>query len=264
MALLLSLLFPGWGQIYNGQLRKALVIWCGWLIVHFCAVSAGLLETPSGFLKLLYANIGIDLVIALEAALSARRLALEPRQFTSSRWYAYLSFAVIVCVLSLSESLVLRRFFFQAYKIPSGAMEPTLLIGDDILVNKRLRNPQRGDVIVFIFPADRTKEFVKRVVAVGGDSIEIRNGATSLNGQPMTEAHARFEIASGDRSATSPRDNFGPVTVPAGKLFVMGDNRDRSYDSRFWGFVDQTDVEGRVLYVYWSRDLENGSSRVRW
>ena len=163
-------------------------------------------------------------------------------------------------------AIVLRTFFIQAYKIPSGSMEPTLLIGDHILVNKLiygLRMPDslfgltplageipyghylfhfepvhRGDVVVFVFPPDPTKDFIKRVIGIAGDTIEVKNGQVFLNGAPMPDPHAHFEVAPAERSPYSPRDNFGPVTVPAGKLFMMGDNRDRSYDSRFWGFVE--------------------------
>jgi len=170
-------------------------------------------------------------------------------------------------------------------------MEPTLLIGDHILVNKMiygLRMPDsilgleipglpygqylthfeaihRGDVVVFVFPPDRTKDFIKRVIGVPGDAIQVKDGHVWLNGQSMNDLHGHFEVADRDRSPVSPRDNFGPVQVPPGKIFVMGDNRDRSYDSRFWGFVDQNDVEGKALVIYWSWDSDpDGLPPVRW
>ncbi len=265
IALVLSLLFPGWGQIYNGQFRKALWIWSGWIIAYLCALAVGLPATFPGLLALLLAAVVFYVLICVEAVVCAGRLSLEPRRFTPNRWYAYLGFAAMVYILGLSAALVSGRLFFQAYKIPSGAMEPTLLIGDHIMVDKRARTPRRGDVIVFVFPPDPTKDFVKRVIALGGDTVEVRKGIVYLNGQQMPDPHARFGVAPQDRSPASPRDNFGPVTVPAGKIFVMGDNRDRSYDSRFWGFVDETEVEGRVLYIYWSRDADSSRVRpVRW
>ncbi len=263
IALVLSSLFPGWGQIYNGQFRKALWIWIGWVIAVPCAVAVGLMATFSGLLTLLFAAVAFYVFNCVDAVICARRLSTEPHPFKPNRWYTYLGSAAIVYVLSQSEAVVIRQFFFQAYRIPSGAMEPTVLVGDDLIVDKRPRTPHRGDVIVFVFPADRTKDFIKRVIAVGGDSVEVRNGIVYLNGRQMPDAHARLEVAPQDRSPVSPRDNFGPITVPTGKLFVMGDNRDHSYDSRFWGFVDETDVEGRVLYVYLSLDADSSSS-VRW
>ncbi|HTR60371.1 MAG TPA: signal peptidase I [Candidatus Binataceae bacterium] len=193
--------------------------------------------------------------------------------------------------IALVLAIVIRTFFIQAYKIPSGSMEPTLLIGDHILVNKLiygLRIPDsifglqigplpygqyvmhfepihRGDVVVFVFPPDRSKDFIKRVIGLPGDTIQVKNGHVWLNGQPMDDPHGHFEVADQDRSAVSPRDNFGPVVVPSGKIFAMGDNRDRSYDSRFWGFADENDVEGKALIIYWSWDSDHdGLFPVRW
>lgn len=194
-------------------------------------------------------------------------------------------------IIALVLAVFIRTFFIQAYKIPSGSMEPTLLIGDHILVNKMiygLRVPDsifglqipglpygqyvmhfepvhRGDVVVFVFPPDRTKDFIKRVVGIAGDTIQVKNGRVWLNGQPMDDPHAHFEVPDSDRSPVTPRDNFGPVQVPPGKIFAMGDNRDRSYDSRFWGFVDENDVEGKALIIYWSWDADGGGLLpIRW
>jgi len=194
-------------------------------------------------------------------------------------------------IIALILAIFIRTFFIQAYKIPSGSMEPTLLIGDHILVNKMIygvRMPDsilglqipglpygqyllrfepihRGDVVVFVFPPDRTKDFIKRVIGLPGDTIEVKNGHVWLNARSMDDPHGHFEVPDQDRSPISPRDNFGPVQVPSGKIFVMGDNRDRSYDSRFWGLVDKNDVEGRALIIYWSWDSDNdGLPPVRW
>jgi signal peptidase I len=129
----------------------------------------------------------------------------------------------------------------------------------------RLEPVHRGDVVVFVFPPDPTKDFIKRVIGIAGDTIQVKNGVVWLNGQPMPDPHAHFEVAAADRSDVSPRDNFGPVTVPPGKLFMMGDNRDRSYDSRFWGFVDDDEVEGRAMIIYWSWDSDSTSLiPIRW
>src|SRR5260370_36236338 len=160
-------------------------------------------------------------------------------------------------IVALGLALFIRTCFIQAYKIPSGSMEPTLLIGDHILVNKSiygLRMPDsifglqipglpyrrylfnlapvhRGDVVVFVFPPDPTKDFIKRVIGVAGDTVQVKDGVVWLSGQTMEDPHAHLEAAAQDRSPVSPRDNYGPVIVPPGKLFMMGDNRDRSFDS---------------------------------
>jgi signal peptidase I len=194
-------------------------------------------------------------------------------------------------LIALVLAIFIRTFFVQAYKIPSGSMEPTLLIGDHILVNKLiygLRMPDsilgldipglpygrylfhlepihRGDVVVFVFPPDRTKDFIKRVIGLPGDTIQVKNGKVWLNGKPMDDPHGHFEVPDNQRSPISPRDNFGPVTVPPGKIFAMGDNRDRSYDSRFWGYADENDVEGKAMIIYWSWNSEgSGLLPVRW
>jgi signal peptidase I len=178
--------------------------------------------------------------------------------------------------MALLLTLFIRTFVLQAFKIPSGSMIPTLQIGDHILVNKlaygvrlplvgkyalEFGKPQRQDVVVFVYPEDRSKDFIKRVIAVEGDLVEVRGKKVYVNQQPVDDPHAHFEDGDG-RGGMFVRDDFGPVRVPKGHIFVMGDNRDRSYDSRFWGFVDLQDVKGKALVIYWSWD---GTDRwVRW
>jgi signal peptidase I len=196
-------------------------------------------------------------------------------------------------VVALMLALVLRTFVIQAYKIPSGSMEPTLLVGDHIIVNKllyglrlpdsffgltplageipwghyvfHLEDVHRGDVVVFVFPPDPTKDFIKRVIGVPGDTVEIKAGMLYVNGTRADDPHAHFELSPDERESSSPRDFFGPLTVPAGHYFMMGDNRDRSYDSRFWGVVERDEVEGRAMFIYWSWDSDGSSYfPVRW
>jgi signal peptidase I len=179
-------------------------------------------------------------------------------------------------VVALLLALFIRSFIVQAFKIPSGSMLPTLQIGDHILVNKFLYGlrlpypfekvvaqwgqPHEGDVIVFVYPRDRSKDFIKRVIAVGGETVEIRHKQVYVNGAKLLVPQATF--ADDDREIPGLRDTFGPVSVPPHKLFVMGDNRDRSHDSRFWGFVDLDDVKGKAFLIYWSWDGED--RWVRW
>jgi signal peptidase I len=191
-------------------------------------------------------------------------------------WYREWSEALIVAVVL---ALIIRTFLFQAFKIPSGSMLDTLLIGDHLLVNKfiygtefpfsdqrflTLRNPQRGDVIVFEFPGDMDKsyferrDFIKRVIGEPGDTIEIRAKKVFVNGTLYDipqEVHKDSQLVP---AIASPRDFDGPLKVPAGEYFVMGDNRDFSYDSRFWGFVPRTNIKGLAFIKYWSWN-SNGS-----
>ena len=178
--------------------------------------------------------------------------------------------------VALILALVIRSFVVQAFKIPSGSMLPTLQIGDHILVNKfiygvrlpilgnmllEVGTPKHGDVIVFVYPEDPQKDFIKRVVAVAGDVVDVRAKKLTVNGEPVSDPYAHF--ADGDSIGGQPqRDNFGPFTVPRGTVFVMGDNRDRSYDSRFWGPVQLDQVKGKAFLIYWSWD---GDDRwIRW
>jgi len=182
--------------------------------------------------------------------------------------------AILVAILI---ALFIRTFVVQAFKIPSGSMKPTLQIGDHILVNKfifgvkipywnttiiPLKSPQRDDIIVFRYPVDPNKDFIKRVIGVGGDVVESRDKQLYVNSKLVNHdfgVHSDPRILSGENR---PRDNFGPITVPENSLFVMGDNRDESFDSRFWGFVNLKAVSGKAFIIYWSWDKQNFG--VRW
>lgn len=180
--------------------------------------------------------------------------------------------------VALLIALTVRTFVIQAFKIPSSSMEDTLLVGDHIFVNKFIygyhipftkgrvlsfRTPERGDIIVFVFPEDPSKDFIKRVIGVPGDTVEIRRKRVYVNGRPLTESYARYADGFSVDSFVRTRDNMPPIKVPPGKLFVMGDNRDRSYDSRFWGFVDMDAVIGKALFIYFSIDWSGWGDRVR-
>ncbi|HSQ83400.1 MAG TPA: signal peptidase I [Desulfobacterales bacterium] len=182
--------------------------------------------------------------------------------------------AILVAIVL---ALFIRTFVIQAFKIPSGSMKQTLLVGDHILVNKfiygvklpflqttiiPITNPKRGDIVVFKFPEDPSKDFIKRVIGIAGDKVEIRDKKVYVNNKPLNHDHGIHTDSYDLPASVQPRDNFGPVIVPPHKLFVMGDNRDQSYDSRFWGFVDLKAVKGKALMIYWSWDKNNFG--VRW
>src|SRR5262245_51966417 len=198
-----------------------------------------------------------------------KRVADEPGPHKSVA-REYLESIVVAVILAL----FIRTVVVQAFKIPTGSMETNLLVGDHLLVNKMVYSPsagaleqrllpkkgiQRGHVVVFKFPEEPARDFIKRVIGLPGETIEIRNKAVYVNGQPLDEAgYVHFleaPLHPGDPEygmRGDNRDNWGPKTVPPGQLLVLGDNRDNSRDSRFWGFLPEDQVKGRALLVYWS------------
>ena len=187
---------------------------------------------------------------------------------TKSKLRQYIeSFVIAVLVVLSVKSLV-----FANYAIPSASMEPTLLIGDYLIANRlsyvvkipltdivvlTLGEPQRGDIIIFRYPGDRSIDYVKRVIAKGGDTVEIRDKRLRVNGQSDEIAAARYIDKRVMPGALSPRDNFGPVTVPKDSYFVMGDNRDNSNDSRYWGTVPEANLVGRAFFIWMNWDWQN-------
>jgi signal peptidase I len=178
-------------------------------------------------------------------------------------------------VIAVLIALFIRAFVVQAFKIPSSSMEPTLLVGDHLLVNKfiygiripytdikffQYRKPQRGDIIVFIFPKDRKKDFIKRVIATEGEKVVIIHNKIYIDDKLIDDRWGHFTMP---RSSI---EDYGPVRVPGDSLFVMGDNRDNSQDSRFWGFVRVNEVKGKALIIYfsWDSNAQDPLNKIRW
>ena len=171
--------------------------------------------------------------------------------------------------IAILLALVIRTYLVQAFKIPSGSMEDTLAIGDHLLVSKfvygtkipfvdervlTVRDPRQGDVVVFEYPEDPSKDFIKRVIGVPGDVVEGKEKRVYVNGKLYANPHEVHKEKDIIPKEMNPRDTFGPITVPANSYFVMGDNRDRSYDSRFWKFVRRDQIKGLAFIKYWSWD----------
>jgi signal peptidase I len=188
------------------------------------------------------------------------------------RWHKLLKEYTEALLIAILLAFFIRSFVIQAFKIPSGSMLQTLQIGDHLLVTKfaygirlpftdilltRFDDPESGDIIVFEFPEDESKDFIKRVIGVPGDTIEIRNKNVYRNGEQLVEPYVQHT----DPTIKPIRDELGPITIPEGKYFVMGDNRDESYDSRFWGFVEREKILGKALIIYWSWE---GVGHIRW
>jgi signal peptidase I len=178
-------------------------------------------------------------------------------------------------VIAVLIALFIRAFIVQAFKIPSSSMEPTLLVGDHLLVNKfiygiripytdiklfQYKKPERGDIIVFIFPKDRRKDFIKRVIGREGERVEIIHNKIYINNKLIDDPWGHFTMP---RSSI---EDYGPVKVPEDSLFVMGDNRDNSQDSRFWGFVKNNEVKGKAFIIYfsWDSNAQDLLNKIRW
>ena len=192
-----------------------------------------------------------------------------PQPFKKSVAREYFESIVIAVILAL----FIRTFVVQAFKIPTGSMENNLLIGDHLLVNKFVFGPsagaierallperpiRRGDIIVFKYPEDRERDFIKRVIGLPGETLEVKNKKVYINGTPIDEPYVHFldppqgESAFAEVTSFDKRERYGPVTIPDGQYFMMGDNRDNSQDSRYWGFLPAHYVKGKALMVYWS------------
>jgi signal peptidase I len=194
-------------------------------------------------------------------------------EFKKSTIREYFESIVIAVILAL----FVRTFVVQAFKIPTGSMENNLLIGDHLLVNKFVHGPapsaveraalpigtiRRRDVLVFKYPEQPDRDFIKRVIGLPGESLEVRDKKVYINGTALDEPYAHYLSPASEGSAFHEvtsfdvRERYGPVTIPAGHYFMMGDNRDNSQDSRYWGFLPRENIKGRALLIYWSYEAE--------
>jgi signal peptidase I len=204
-----------------------------------------------------------------------------PTPFQKSTVREYFESIVIAVVLAL----FVRTWVVQAFKIPTGSMENNLLIGDHLLVNKfvfgptataldrailPVRDVRRGDIVVFKYPEEPERDFIKRVIGLPGETLELRAKKVYVNGKPLDEPYVHFLTAASTASEVTSadvRERYGPVTVPPDQFFVMGDNRDNSQDSRYWGFLPSGHVKGKALMIYWSYEGDDMGSiftKVRW
>ena len=195
--------------------------------------------------------------------------------FKKSTLREYFESIVIAVILAL----FIRTFVVQAFKIPTGSMEENLLIGDHLLVNKFVLGPtasglerallpigtiKRNDVIVFKYPEEPDRDFIKRVIGLPGETVEVKEKKVYINGKMLDEPFVHFLSPPATRSelyeetSFDVRERYGPVTVPSNQYFMMGDNRDNSQDSRYWGFLPRENVKGKAVVIYWSYEAERG------
>ncbi len=255
-AFLLSAWQPGLGQLYAGRALRALIFcssYTGVAAVFFYGIFGRSLAGAVTFVVLV---VTIRLCSAVDAGLLVRSASDSRRWF--QRWYVCVPLGIVFAIAFVPLLASIQNL--KSYYIPSVAMEPTLMVGDRLIADLdayAVAPPGRGDIVIVRSPEDPTVELIKRVVAVGGDTVELRGKTLYLNGAAIDEpwvVHLDPTMASRDNpmSRRFSRDHMAPLAVPEGHLFLMGDNRDFSYDSRFIGTVPVASVHGAPLYVYWS------------
>lgn len=266
-AAFLTFLMLGLGQISCGKIKRGIFIYIAGILLMPMALI--ILTKPIPPFNILISAV-LFVGLFLFAIVDAIRIARNPEN--TLRMKPIIGYILLVAIWQADSRIVkpivagaVKQDFIQAYKIPSGDMQPTLLIGDQILVDKHIyqtNEPRRGDIVIFPYPVNPKQDFIKRIVAIGGDTIEIKEKKVYLNGNLLSEPYVVYKdshIVSADQH---PRDFFGPVVVPEDSVFTMGDNRDNSHDSRFWGFVKQDTIKAKIINLYWSWDKE--AEEVRW
>lgn len=255
VALLLSFVTPGLGQMYNGQLKRGIILYLGGLLLVTVFFSTGLFFKFYTMVLCLAISLAFLLFVWLDAfigAVKSKEITLEPY----NKWYLYLIvFLISSFVIQPFVSSSIKNKIAKAYKIPSSGMEPALLVGDYLIANMKIykkEKPKRGDIIIFEFPKDPSKDFIKRIIATEGERVEIVQNKIFINGKQIDDPWGHFEKNDWSKYLQT-MGKFGPVVVPKDCLFVLGDNRDNSQDSRFWGFVNRKKIRGKALYIYWSK-----------
>jgi len=270
IALLLSLIAPGLGQVYSGKLERGIIFF---LVFEFLLILlyifSGLRFKFYGFILFLafgFTFFGFFLYILSDAFRGVNRLRVTVRK-PYDRWYFYI---IISAVITLMNEFILPPVLpdierFKAHKFPSISMEPALLVGDRFVADRKIykeERPKRGDVIIFEYPKDPSKDFLKRVIGLEGEKVEITDNKVYINDKLLDDPWGYYE-SSGQRMYLKELENFGPVVVPKDSLFVLRDNRHNSMDSRIFGFVDLTKVNGKALYIYWATNKSRIGMEIR-
>jgi signal peptidase I len=269
ITVILTLLDPGLGLIYCGNISGGIVLSTALFLI-------GLLPKYSAkyfWLLAVYLVMWLIIIIGLlifNIKYTKRVNNLE-KPWVKNTWYWIILVFVVILLLGFIKDHIPQLNYVQAFKIPAGSMENTLLVGDYLIANKNLdyRDIQYGDLIVFYAPVDNHTKYIKRVIAKAGQTIEIRDKNVYVDGKLEPLPHEgkhddkrTFPYSEADSLQWGRRDNMPIRIIPEGKLFVMGDNRDNSFDSRFWGYLDEKDVIGKALYIHFSVDRQ--AKNIRW
>jgi signal peptidase I len=256
----------GLGHLYAGDLKKGIFLFFGGQILLILAFSSFLFYAPIGPIIVIIVCISYSVYCIVDSVKLAKIHAISYSMKKYNKWYFYLLFWFVnsFIIQTIVENTA-KNNIAQAYKIPSGAMKETLKVGDRIIADKfiyKSKEPKRGDIVIFPYPADPSKDFIKRIIGLGGEVIEIKDKKVMIDGTLLQEPYVVYTNRTMLLQNNHPRDYFGPVKIPENSLFVMGDNRDNSHDSRYWGFVEKSSVKGKAINIYWSWDSQK--SWVRW
>lgn len=259
LAAVLTLLEIGLGHIYSGNLQRGIILYCiaQCIFLVFALFMTVVAPTAVFMISAILGIAAFAIYCVVDSALIASRRKENYKLAKYNRWFVYVGYLLVAGLLGqASVSFVVTPYLVQAFKMPTGSMEPTLLIGDHLLVNKRIyraKEPQRGDVIVFRYPRNPETSYVKRLIGEPGDMLEMVGRTVYINGKPIVENYVQYI------DPASIYAHYGPYHIPPGQYFVMGDNRDLSQDSRFWGFVPRENLFGKPLLIYWSFEIGRDS-----
>jgi signal peptidase I len=279
ISFILSILVPGLGQVYNSQLKKGIIIYSSFLFLEFIIIPVFRLQfTFSGIMLCLVLFISIY-IYAIADSIYFSIVSNKQKIFSYNKWFIYL--LAIIFNISIHTIFELSDYWgVEPYSIPTSAMEPTLLHGDYIIADLTAydsKTPEPGDIIIFQYPLNPELDYIKRCIAVGGQTLEIIDKKVFVNG--VRFADSSFVKFIDRRILTKEegnkffktynnlgsRDNFGPILIPEGHYFVMGDSRDNSADSRVWGFVPEQNLKGKALFIYfsWDKSAQSFSKKIR-
>lgn len=255
VSFLLSLCLPGLGQWYNGNILRGALLYAGMWTIFIGLGLTGLIYSLPGWICIAAVPSISWIVIAADAAIGAARLkAIQLKWY--NKWYLYAGAFLFAHVALIPATAWLAQYHIvrvRTFKVPMNSMNPSLKAGDHFIAKLGRYNPTRGDAVIFPVPEDKSKTFVKRVIGLPGERLEIKDKVVFINGQRIEDPWGVYsEVTIPGQMA--PRDNFGPITIPQGAVFVMGDNRDYSHDSRFWGPVEIKNITARALFIYWADD----------